>query len=53
MELENLHNKIFKPPSHFVIEKLVETIITSTQSITPIYPNLTTSRSKNTTLPEK
>ena len=39
-------------PSHFINEKIVETIVTTTQqSISPIHPNLTTPKPKTSILP--
>ena len=38
--------------SQVVNEEIVETIATTTQSISPIHPNLTTPRPKNPTLPQ-
>ena len=53
MELEILHNKIFQTPPHFINEEIVQTTVTTTQqSMSPIHPNLTTTRNKNTTLPQ-
>ena len=49
----NLTQQNFQTPSHFINEEIVETILTTTQqSISPIYPNLTTPRPKNPTLPQ-
>ena len=40
-------------PSHFINEEIFETIVTTTQqSISPIHPNFTTPKPKNTTLPQ-
>ena len=54
MELEILPNKIdIQTPSYFVKEEIVETIVTTTQqSISPLHPNLTTPRPKNSTIPQ-
>ena len=52
-ETRNLTQQIIQTPSHIANEEIVETVTTTTQqSISPIHPNLTTSRPKNPTLPQ-
>ena len=49
----NLTQRDIQTPSHFINEEIVETIVTTTQqSISPIHPNLTTPKPKNSTLPQ-
>ena len=49
----NLTQKDIQPPSHFLNEEIVETIVTTTQqSISPIHPNLTTPKPKISKLPQ-
>ena len=47
----NLTQQDIQTPSHFINEEIVQTTATTTQqSISPIHPNLTTPRNKNTSL---
>ena len=49
----NLTQQDIQTPSHFINEEIVQTTVTTTQqSISPIRPNLTTPKNKNTTLPQ-
>ena len=49
----NLTQKDIQSPSHFINEEIVQTTVTTTQqSISPLRPNLTTPKNKNTTLPQ-
>ena len=49
----NLTQQDIQTPSHFINEEIVETISTTTQqSISPIYPNLTTPKPKISILPQ-
>ena len=49
----NLTQQDIQTPSRFAIEKIVETVTTTTQQIiSPINPTLTTPRPKNPTLPQ-
>ena len=49
----NLTQKDIQTPSLFINEEIVQTRVTTTQqSISPIRPNLTTPKNKNTTLPQ-
>ena len=49
----NLTQQDVQTPSHFINEEIVHTTVTTTQqSIPPIHPNLTTSKNRNTTLPQ-
>ena len=49
----NLTQQGIQTPSHFINEKLVETIVTTTQrSISPKHPNLTTPKPKTSILPQ-
>ena len=49
---KNLLQQDIQTPSHFKNEEAVITITTTQQSISPIYPNLTTPGPKNPTLPQ-
>ena len=52
-ETRNLTQQDVQTPSHFNIEEIVETIVTTTkQSISPIHPNLTTPKPKTSILPQ-
>ena len=44
----NLTQQDIQTPSHFINEEIVQTTTTTQQSISPIHPNLTTSRNTNT-----
>ena len=46
----NLTQQDIQTPSHFINEEIVQTTITTQQSISPIHPNLTTPRNTNTSL---
>ena len=46
----NLTQQDIQTPSHFINEEIVQTTTTTQQSISPIHPNLTTPRNKNTSL---
>ena len=49
----NLTQQDIQTPSHFINEEIIETIVTTTQqSISPIHPNLTTPKPKNSILPQ-
>ena len=49
----NLTQQDIQTPSHFINEEVVQTIVTTTQqSISPIYPKLTTPQPKNQTIPQ-
>ena len=52
-EARNLTQQDIQRPSHFINEEIVQTTVTTTQqSISPIRPNLTTSKNTNTSLPQ-
>ena len=46
----NLTKQDIQTPSHFINEEIVQTTTTTQQSISPIRPNLTTPRNRNTSL---
>ena len=50
---KNLTQQDIQTPSHFINEEIVQTTVTTTQqSISPLRPNLTTPKNRNTALPQ-